>query len=191
MDLGSVLMLKYQWQKKWCWTISFTREVSMRGWKKLIAINQKPRPPKSAIPDLEISERQHAGTWRWIGWWCWVLKRQKWQRFERVMLWLAYWSGYYYRDSVQNWRRSCCVLEVTKKWVFQEYTRLLQKVWKVMKANANATICLVAARLKHKRYSRPLRNYGWLKIKKSRVSYRTVVSARDTATQYRTIGLVT
>jgi len=35
-----------------------------------------------------------------------------------------------------------------------------------MKANANATICLVAARLKHKRYSRPLRNYGWLKIKK-------------------------
>jgi len=47
------------------------------GMKKVDCNQSKPRPPKSTLPDLEISERQHAGTWRWIGWWCWGVETTK------------------------------------------------------------------------------------------------------------------
>ena len=121
------------------WT--FDRTLQDMRWVKIWDSDQTPttmvKSRNPLFPDLEISERHI--DWN-FGWFEISENDKNGNDFESYAL-IGLLSGYYYRDSVQNIRVLVVVLEVAKVKSIQTLTK---SVWKVMKANTNATICLVA-----------------------------------------------
>jgi len=86
------------------------------GMKKVDCNQSKPRPPKSAMPrsrDIRTATR-----WNLAVDWLVVLSVEttKMATIRASYALIGLLVGLLLQgDSVQNWRRSCCVLEVTKK----------------------------------------------------------------------------
>jgi len=112
------LMAKYQWQQKMMLDNQYHGGGFKGGWT-IDSDQESPTPYRPSVRSrdirtatLELGGGLVGGGGCRLG--VWLVETAKNGNDSRVMLWLVYWSGYYYRDSVQNWRRIVVVLEVTK-----------------------------------------------------------------------------